>query len=122
MIDKSFKNHFQISAILLFGCNHSIDISKYDIYIERQKAEVEDRERYESIKIPNDIDYKKIKGLSKEILSKLEKIRPMNLLHASRIEGVTPAAMTLVNLHIKKNPLINANKNFLHQNYGKKTA
>ncbi len=102
--------------------NQLSNISKYDIYIERQKAEVEDIERYESIKIPNDIDYKKIKGLSKEILSKLEKIRPMNLLHASRIEGVTPAAMTLVNLHIKKNPLINANKNFLHQNYGKKTA
>ena len=102
--------------------NQLSNISKYDIYIERQKAEVEDTERYESIKIPNDINYKEIKGLSNEILSKLEKVRPMNLLHASRIEGVTPAAMTLVNLHIKKNLSINVNKNFLHQNYGKKTA
>ena len=78
--------------------------------------------KYESIKIPNDIDYRKIKGLSNEILSKLELIKPMNLLHASRIEGVTPAAMTLVNLHIKRKRLLKREKNLLKNNYDKKSA
>ena len=68
------------------------------------------------------MDYKKIKGLSNEILSKLELIRPMNLLQASRIEGVTPAAMTLVNLHIKRKRLAQREKNLLQNSYVKKSA
>ena len=82
--------------------NQLSNIAKYEVYIDRQRAEVEATKKYESIKIPNDMEYKKIKGLSNEILTKLELIRPTNLLQASRIEGVTPAAMTLLNLHIKR--------------------
>ena len=80
-------------------------------------VEVEESKQYESIKIPKDIDYKKIKGLSNEVLSKFELIRPLNLLHASRIEGVTPAAMTLINLYLKRNRLTIKEKNakwFVH--------
>ena len=91
--------------------NQLSNIAKYEVYIDRQKAEVEAIKKYESIKIPNDLEYKKIKGLSNEILSKLELIRPTNLLQASRIEGVTPAAMTLLNLHIKRKRLFQREKN-----------
>ena len=92
--------------------NQLSNIAKYEVYIDRQKAEVEAIKKYESIKIPNDLDYKKIKGLSNEILTKLELIRPINLLQASRIEGVTPAAMTLLNLHIKRKRLFQKEKIF----------
>ena len=102
--------------------NQLSNIAKYEVYIDRQKAEVEATKKYESIKIPNDLDYKKIKGLSNETLSKLELIRPMNLLQASRIEGVTPAAMTLVNLHIKRKRLAQREKNLLQNSYVKKSA
>ena len=47
------------------------NIAKYEVYIDRQQAEVEATKKYESIKIPNDLEYKKIKGLSNEILTKL---------------------------------------------------
>ena len=92
--------------------NQLSNIAKYEVYIDRQKAEVEAIKKYESIKIPNDLEYKKIKGLSNEILTKLELIRPTNLLQASRIEGVTPAAMTLLNLHIKRKRLFQKKKSF----------
>ena len=111
-----------IKDIDLKTINQLSNIAKYEVYIDRQKAEVLEAKKYESIRIPNDIDYKKIKGLSNEVLSKLELIRPMNLLHASRIEGVTPAAMTLVNLHIKRERLVHREKNPLKNNYDKKSA
>ena len=102
--------------------NQLSNIAKYEVYIDRQKAEVEAIKKYESIKIPNDLEYKKIKGLSNEILTKLELIRPTNLLQASRIEGVTPAAMTLLNLHIKRKQLFQREKNLLKNSYVKKSA
>lgn len=79
-------------------------------------VEIEEFKKYESIKIPKDFNYKKIKGLSNEALSKLELVRPLNLLHASRIEGITPAAMTLINLFLKRNRLVTKERN------AKKTA
>ena len=99
--------------------NQLSNIAKYEVYIDRQKAEVEATKKYESIKFQM-IWIKKIKGLSNETLSKLELIRPMNLLQASRIEGVTPAAMTLVN-YIKKR-LAQREKNLLQNSYVKKSA
>ena len=102
--------------------NQLSNIAKYEVYIDRQKAEVEAIKKYESIKIPIDLEYKKIKGLSNEILTKLELIRPTNLLQASRIEGVTPAAMTLLNLHIKRKRLFQREKNLLQNSYVKKSA
>ena len=92
------------------------NIAKYEVYISRQNVEIEEFKKYESIKIPKDINYKKIKGLSNEVLSKFELVRPLNLLHASRIEGVTPAAMTLINLYLKRNRLVIKERN------AKKTA
>jgi tRNA uridine 5-carboxymethylaminomethyl modification enzyme len=53
------------------------------------------------VKIPADFDYKKVSGLSNEIVEKLEKIRPATLFNASEISGVTPAALEIVHVYIK---------------------
>ena len=78
----------------------SIEAS-YSVYMERQKAEINAIERDEALKIPDEFSYKQISGLSNEIKSKLELIRPNSLGQASRIEGMTPAALTLLLAHIK---------------------
>ncbi len=75
---------------------------RYDVYIKRQKAEIENTKNNFETKIPNNFDYRLISGLSNEILSKLELVRPVDLLQVSRVEGMTPAALTLVHLWIKK--------------------
>ncbi|RUM60324.1 MAG: tRNA uridine-5-carboxymethylaminomethyl(34) synthesis enzyme MnmG, partial [Persephonella sp.] len=58
----------------------------------------------ENIKIPKDIDYEKVPGLTKEAIQKLSKAKPMTLGHASRLEGITPATITalMVYLNLKK--------------------
>jgi tRNA uridine 5-carboxymethylaminomethyl modification enzyme len=56
----------------------------------------------EGIKIPEDIDYSQVAGLRKEIVQKLTKFKPMTLGQASRLEGITPAAITALLVHIEK--------------------
>ena len=68
----------------------------YAQYIDRQKTAVEALRRDEDRLIPGDFNYSDITGLSNEVRSKLERVRPSTLAQASRIEGVTPAALTLV--------------------------
>jgi tRNA uridine 5-carboxymethylaminomethyl modification enzyme len=75
---------------------------KYDGYILRQTEMAERLKRVESKKIPEDFDYIAVNGLSKEILSKLQDVRPANLGQASRIPGVTPAAISLLMVTIEK--------------------
>ena len=75
---------------------------RYHVYIRRQKAEIEETKRNSKTKIPENFNYRSISGLSNEILSKLELICPVDLQQASRIEGMTPAALTLIHLWIKK--------------------
>ena len=115
-INKLTKLLPEIKRIKLKTLLQLSNIAKYEVYISRQMVEIEEFKKYESIKIPKDIDYKKIKGLSNEALSKLELVRPLNLLHASRIEGITPASMTLINLFLKRNRLVTKERN------AKKTA
>ncbi len=74
---------------------------KYEGYIKRQEEEIKRFEKIESIRIPDEIDYSLIPGLSKEIVEKLTKIRPRNLGQASRISGVTPAAISILEVYIK---------------------
>lgn len=76
--------------------------ARYAHYIERQKADVEAMRRDEGLKIPDDISYKLISGLSNEMVDKLSKARPATLGQAGRIEGVTPAALTLILATIRK--------------------
>ena len=74
---------------------------KYGGYIKRQETEIARLRRYEETKIPIDIDYKKIKGFSNEVSQKLQKQRPNTIGQASRIPGITPAAISLLLVHLK---------------------
>lgn len=75
---------------------------KYAGYIDRQAKEVARHEHYENLKLPTDFDYMEVKGLSIEVKQKLNKHRPESLGQASRISGVTPAAISLLLVHLKK--------------------
>jgi len=74
----------------------------YSGYIERQAGDVESLRRDEALQIPESIDYSAIGGLSNEVRQKLEAIRPATLGQASRIEGVTPGALTALLGHVKR--------------------
>jgi tRNA uridine 5-carboxymethylaminomethyl modification enzyme len=75
---------------------------KYAGYINRQLEMVERFEKMEHVRLPDDIDYSKISGLSREVCEKLTRIKPRSLGQASRISGITPAAVTLLSFYIKK--------------------
>ncbi|MFJ7567696.1 tRNA uridine-5-carboxymethylaminomethyl(34) synthesis enzyme MnmG [Herminiimonas sp. NPDC097707] len=75
---------------------------KYAGYIDRQAREVERHDHYENLKLPAEFDYMAVKGLSIEVRQKLTKQRPETLGQASRISGVTPAAISLMLVHLKK--------------------
>ena len=75
---------------------------KYEGFISRQLKEVERFRHIENIKIPSDINYEGISGLSKEIQQKLRKFSPLNLGQAHRISGVTPAAISLLMVYLRK--------------------
>jgi tRNA uridine 5-carboxymethylaminomethyl modification enzyme len=75
--------------------------AQYAGYLDRQEADILAFRRDEGLGIPDDLNYASVKGLSTEALQKLEHIRPTTLGQAARIDGVTPAAMTLVLAHIR---------------------
>lgn len=75
---------------------------KYAGYIERQTAEIEKLKRNENVVLPASIDYQQIKGLSNEVCQKLMEVRPATIAQAGRIQGVTPAAVSLLLVHLKK--------------------
>ena len=75
---------------------------KYSGYIDRQAKEVERHDYYENLKLPAEFDYMQVQGLSFEVRQKLCKHRPETLGQASRISGVTPAAISLLLVHLKK--------------------
>ena len=79
---------------------------KYAGYIERQQAEVNKQMRHEKTVLPDDMDYSLVHGLSNEVKQKLESARPGSIGRASRISGVTPAAISLLLVHLKKRQLI----------------
>lgn len=74
----------------------------YQQYLDRQDAEASALRRDEAICIPDDFLYKGLSGLSNELASKLDRLRPSNLAQAARIEGMTPAALTLILAHLRK--------------------
>ena len=75
---------------------------KYSGYINRQAKEVERHDYYENLKLPENLNYLEIAALSIEVRQKLDKQRPETLGQASRISGVTPAAISLLLVHLKK--------------------
>ena len=83
----------------LVGCE-----AKYHVYLDRQRAEVRDSQREESLAIPADLDFAAISGLSQELRLRLAQVAPATIGHAGRIEGMTPAAIALLIAHSRKNP------------------
>jgi tRNA uridine 5-carboxymethylaminomethyl modification enzyme len=76
--------------------------AKYAGYIDRQQAEVERRAHYDALPIPADLDYAAIRGLSKEVQQKLARHRPDSIGQAARISGITPAAVSILLVHLKR--------------------
>ncbi len=75
---------------------------KYQGYIERQKEEIDKSLAHESLPLPGDIDYAAVHGLSFEVRQKLVQMRPRTLGQASRLQGMTPAAISLLLVHLKR--------------------
>ena len=76
--------------------------AKYQGYIDRQQIEVEHNRAQEEVRLPNDIDYLQVRGLSKEVQLKLNQHKPETVGQAARIQGITPAAVSLLLVHIKR--------------------
>ncbi|CAM4383102.1 MAG: tRNA uridine 5-carboxymethylaminomethyl modification enzyme MnmG [Legionella sp.] len=76
--------------------------NKYAGYIERQQQDIEKMRKHEHTALPEALDYTEVVGLSTEVIQKLSKIKPTSLAQAGRISGVTPAALSLLLVHLKK--------------------
>ena len=79
--------------------------AKYAGYIDRQEREIAKHAKQEILRLPDDIDYSAVDGLSNEARQKLEAARPVTIGQASRLEGMTPAAVSLLLVHLKKRQL-----------------
>ena len=106
--------HFEggfASLAALFDCFRDVDLtiltqigreSVYRPYLERQSKDAERLARDEGVSLPVSLDYRSMPGLSNELSGKLDRVRPTTLGQAGRIEGMTPAALTLVLLHARQ--------------------
>lgn len=79
---------------------------KYEGYINRQKTEIEKQLRHENTLLPADLDYTKVKGLSNEVVAKLTCARPETIGMASRVSGITPAAISILLIYLKKQDIL----------------
>lgn len=86
------KEHFLTAAIEI----------KYEGYIKRQDKDIKKSKKIESVKIPENIDYNMVSGLSNESIEKLSKVKPLTLGQASRISGVTPSNISVLSIHLYK--------------------
>jgi tRNA uridine 5-carboxymethylaminomethyl modification enzyme len=75
---------------------------KYEGYIHHQEKQVDRLRRMENVKLPSDVDYNTVYGLSKEVREKLSRVKPLSLGQASRISGITPAALMAIQVHLKR--------------------
>jgi len=75
---------------------------KYEGYIKRQMDQIEQFQRLEEVNFPENFDFGSVIGLSTEVMEKLKRIRPYSLGQASRISGVTPAALSILMVNLKK--------------------
>jgi tRNA uridine 5-carboxymethylaminomethyl modification enzyme len=80
--------------------------AKYAGYIDRQQREIAKHAKQERLRLPEDIDYALVDGLSNEARQRLESVRPVTIGQASRLEGMTPSAVSLLLIHIKKRQLL----------------
>ena len=77
--------------------------AKYDVYLSRQAADIAAYRRDESLELPDGLDYSQLSGLSNEVRQKLNATRPRTIGQAARMDGITPAALTLLVAHLKRN-------------------
>ena len=80
--------------------------AKYAGYIDRQAADVERLKKHEATRLPKDLAYDAISGLSSEVVQKLNQVKPLSIAQAGRISGVTPAALSLLLVYLKKKRLL----------------
>ncbi|AOK21948.1 tRNA uridine 5-carboxymethylaminomethyl modification protein [Burkholderia ubonensis] len=98
--------------VLLEQIKEQVEIGiKYQGYIERQANEIERNDANENTRLPEGIDYREVRGLSFEVSQKLNQFRPETIGQASRISGVTPAAISLLMVHLKRRGLGRRNGN-----------
>jgi tRNA uridine 5-carboxymethylaminomethyl modification enzyme len=90
-IDPVIATHLEIEA-------------KYDVYVSRQIEDIEALRRDESLKLGEALDYSAVTGLSNEARQRLEAARPATIGQASRMDGITPAALTLLIAHLRRKP------------------
>jgi tRNA uridine 5-carboxymethylaminomethyl modification enzyme len=90
-LDPAIATHLEIEA-------------KYDVYVGRQAADIEALRRDENLKLGEAIDYAAVTGLSNEARQRLEASRPSTIGQASRMDGMTPAALTLLIAHLRRKP------------------
>ncbi len=85
------------------GVADQVEIAvKYSGYLERQQAEIERNRRHDDTSIPDSFDFDRVTGLSIEVLAKFKQARPQTIAHARHISGVTPAAISLLLIHLKR--------------------
>ena len=82
--------------------------AKYSGYLHRQLEEIEKQKQHQQTKLPDELNYHDVKGLSNEIREKLIKAKPYSVSHASKIQGMTPAAISILLVHLKKHGLLKA--------------
>ena len=91
------------TPVLCAAVTEQVEIAaKYQGYIDRQRDEVENSRAHEETRLPHDIDYLRVHGLSKEVQLKLNQHKPQTVGQASRIQGITPAAISLLLVHVKR--------------------
>ena len=95
--------HEEDNMVLSASVIEQIEVqAKYAGYIERQQDEINKQKRHEATLIPEQIDYANVKGLSAEVCEKLARIKPQTVGQAARVSGVTPAAISILLVHLKK--------------------
>lgn len=100
---KLSSDHSVVSSNLDLDVQYQVEIEiKYEGYIVRQQEEIKKQRSHETTIIPQNLDYSRVKGLSKEVQQKLSYYRPETLGQAGRVSGVTPAAISLLLIHIKR--------------------
>jgi tRNA uridine 5-carboxymethylaminomethyl modification enzyme len=83
-------------------CDEVQLLIKFAGYIERQDEQVQRFKKMESVTLPDNLEYKGLSGLSNEVVEKLSRVRPLSLGQASRISGITPAAISVLQVHLRK--------------------
>jgi tRNA uridine 5-carboxymethylaminomethyl modification enzyme len=98
----------ELAALSLAVARQVETDAKYAVYLERQEADIEALRRDEAIALPHDLDYQ-FSGLSNELRERLRLTRPATLGQASRVEGITPAALTLLLAEVRRRELSGSN-------------